>query len=163
MPEGLEVADVIRRFGADWRAAQGNHLDRRRRRVAQAKVSLINQVWGLLRPFGLVVRPNRGQSFAERVAELAAGNEILTVVTDMLVPAIADLEKRIDVLDKQVRLQGRGMAEVHRFMTTPNIGPITALAFRTVIDDPGPGDCRLDVAEDGVDPLEGRVLGSGTA
>ena len=27
----------------------------------------------------------------------------------------------------------------------------------------GPGDCRLDVAEDGVDPLEGRVLGSGTA
>ena len=52
MPEGLEVADVIRRFGADWRAAQGNHLDRRRRRVVQAKVSLINQVRGLLRPFG---------------------------------------------------------------------------------------------------------------
>ena len=36
MPEGLEVADVIRRFGADWRAAQGNHLDRGRRRMMAA-------------------------------------------------------------------------------------------------------------------------------
>lgn len=107
-----------------------------RQQLVQAKVSLINQVRGLLRPFGLVVRPNRGQSFADRVAELVAGDEILTVVTDTLVAAIADLEKRIDVLDKQVRHQGRGMAEVRQFMTTPGIGPVTALAYRAVIDDP---------------------------
>ena len=107
-----------------------------RQQLVQAKVSLVNQVRGLLRPFGLVVRPNRGQSFEARVAELAAGDEILTVVTDTLVAAIADLEKRIDVLDKQVRQRGREMAEVRRFMTTPSIGPITALAYRAVIDDP---------------------------
>ena len=64
-----------------------------------------------------------------------AGDEISTVVTDTLVAAIAVLEKRIDVLDKQVRLHGRGMVEVRRFMTTQSIGPITALAFRAVIDD----------------------------
>ena len=107
-----------------------------RQQLVQARVSLVNQVRGLLRPFGLVVRPNRGQSFEERVAELAAGDEILTVVTDTLVAAIADLEKRVDVLDKQVRQQGREMVEVRRFMTTPSIGPITALAYRAVIDDP---------------------------
>jgi transposase len=107
-----------------------------RQQLVQARVSLVNQVRGLLRPFGLVVRPNRGQSFEERVAELAAGDEILMVVTDTLVAAIADLEKRVDVLDKQVRQQGREMVEVRRFMTTPSIGPITALAYRAVIDDP---------------------------
>ena len=107
-----------------------------REQLVRAKVSLTNQVRGLLRPFGLVVRPNRGQSFAERVAELVAGDEILTVVTDTLVAAIAELDKRIGVLEKQVRIQGQGIAEVRRFMTTPSIGPITALAFRAVIDDP---------------------------
>jgi Putative transposase/Transposase zinc-binding domain len=33
---GLEVADVFRRFGAAWRAAQDGHLDRGRRRVMAA-------------------------------------------------------------------------------------------------------------------------------
>lgn len=36
MTRGLEVADVFRRFGADWRAAQDGHLDRGRRRVMAA-------------------------------------------------------------------------------------------------------------------------------
>jgi len=67
---------------------------------------------------------------------MVAGDELLTVVTDTLVASIADLEKRIAVLDKQVRVLGQGMAEVRRFMTTPGIGPITALAYRAVIDDP---------------------------
>jgi transposase len=107
-----------------------------RQQLVRAKVSLINQVRGLLRPFGLVVRPSRKQSFEERVAELAAGDEILTVTTETLVGAIADLEKRISVLDKQVRVLGKGMTEVCRFMTVPSIGPITALAYRAVIDDP---------------------------
>jgi len=40
-----------------------------REQLVRAKVSLLNQVRGLLRPFGLVVRPNRGQSFEARVAE----------------------------------------------------------------------------------------------
>jgi len=36
MPEGLEVADVFRRFGPAWRAAQAARLDRGRRRVMAA-------------------------------------------------------------------------------------------------------------------------------
>lgn len=32
MTGGLEVADVFRRFGADWRTAYDGHLDRTRRR-----------------------------------------------------------------------------------------------------------------------------------
>jgi len=36
MAGGLEVADVFRRFGADWRVAQDGHLDRGRRRVMAA-------------------------------------------------------------------------------------------------------------------------------
>ena len=36
MPEGLEVADVFRRFGAAWRATQAGPLDRGRRRVMAA-------------------------------------------------------------------------------------------------------------------------------
>jgi len=36
MPEGLEVADVFRRFGAAWRAAHVGPLDRGRRRVMAA-------------------------------------------------------------------------------------------------------------------------------
>ncbi len=40
------------------------------------------------------------------MAEPAAWDEILTVVTETLVAAIAVLEKRVDVLDKQDRQQG---------------------------------------------------------
>ena len=36
MAGGLEVADVFRRFGSAWRAAQDGHLDRGRRRVMAA-------------------------------------------------------------------------------------------------------------------------------
>ncbi|MBK1665517.1 IS110 family transposase [Rhodospirillum rubrum] len=107
-----------------------------RQQLVQAKVSLINQVRGLLRPFGLVVQTGSGQSFSARVAELVAGDEVLTMVTETLVAAMADLEKRIEVLDKRLRAQAKGMTEVRRLMSVPGIGPITALAYRAAIDTP---------------------------
>ena len=40
-------------------------------------------------------------------------------------------------LDRKVMKLARRDAQVQRFMTVPGVGPITALAFKATIDDPG--------------------------
>jgi transposase len=58
-----------------------------------------------------------------------AGDEVLTMETQTLVAAMADLEKRL-------RAQARDITEVRRLMTVSVIGPIAALAYHAAIADP---------------------------
>jgi hypothetical protein len=60
-----------------------------------------------------------------------AGDEVLTMVTQTLVAAMADLEKRL-------RAQARDITEVRRLMTVSVIRPIAALGYHAAIADPNP-------------------------
>jgi Transposase IS116/IS110/IS902 family len=53
-----------------------------------------------------------------------------------LLEARMAIEQQIDDLDRKVLKLARHDAQVRRFMTTPGIGPITALCFKATIDDP---------------------------
>jgi Transposase IS116/IS110/IS902 family len=53
-----------------------------------------------------------------------------------LLEARKAIEQQIDDLDRKVLKLARHDAQVRRFMTTPGIGPITALCFKATIDDP---------------------------
>jgi transposase len=46
------------------------------------------------------------------------------------------IEQQVGDLDRKVLKLARHDVQVRRFMTTPGVGPITALCFKATIDDP---------------------------
>jgi transposase len=60
----------------------------------------------------------------------------LTAVVEPLLIAREAIAQQIADLDRKVMRLARNDAQVRRFMTTPGIGPITALCYLATIDDP---------------------------
>jgi transposase len=56
---------------------------------------------------------------------------------DELLALYAQLQKRIQELDKKVEAQARQRPQARRLMTHPGIGPVTALATEVFLGDPG--------------------------
>ena len=74
--------------------------------------------------------------FAMRAAELTDARPELAPAVVPLLSARAAIEQQIADLDRKVIHLARNNAQVRRFMTVPGIGPITALCFLAMIDDP---------------------------
>jgi len=53
-----------------------------------------------------------------------------------LLQLLDDLDQRLVGLDREVRQQAYGSAEVRRLMTHPGVGPVVGLAFQLIILDP---------------------------
>ena len=95
-----------------------------------------NQIRGLLKIHGLVVGKAYGNVFAARVRELLAALPALTPAIEPLLDVRDQLGRHIDALDRQTMTWAKGDEACQRSMTVPGIGPITALAFHTAIEDP---------------------------
>ena len=115
-----------------WRA-----LLTARRMLVNKRRDVENGVRGLLREAGLKVGTPSRRDFPARVRELTGDNPVLAELGQSLLSVI-------EVIDKEVvRLTRRALDEVkaeptcRRLMTVPGIGPLTALAFRATIDQPG--------------------------
>ena len=96
---------------------------------------LDNAVRGILRSFGLRLPRGSGR-FADRVLEALSGRPDLRPAIIPLLEARAGLRRAREMLDKEVRRRARTNPVCKRLMTAPGIGPITALAYTAVIDDP---------------------------
>jgi transposase len=96
-----------------------------------------NQIRGLLKTHGLVVGKAYGHVFAARVRELLAGSPALLPAIEPLLDVRDELGRHIDALDRRTMAWARGDEACQRSMSVPGIGPITALAFHTAIEDPG--------------------------
>ncbi len=108
-----------------------------RSRLVASRRDLENQMRGLLKPFGLLVGKVRGKGFEGRVRELIADAPAMAEVIDALLLARRTLCTQVARLDVRVRMLAQTIAPCRRLMTVPGVGPITALAYVTVIDDPG--------------------------
>ncbi len=108
-----------------------------RSRLVASRRDLENQMRGLLKPFGLLVGKVRGKGFEGRLRELIADAPAMAEVIDALLLARRALCAQIARLDVRVRALAKAVAPCRRLMTVPGIGPITALAYVTAIDDPG--------------------------
>ena len=88
------------------------------RRNLKRKVLVIeNTIRHSIQTFGLKVgHVSRGQ-FKARVRELVAGDELIAGLTDCM-------------------LRARAATRFARFMRIPGVGPISALAYKTAVDDP---------------------------
>ncbi len=108
-----------------------------RARLVVSRRDLENQMRGLLKPFGLLVGKVRGKGFEGRVRELIADAPAMAEVIDALLLARRALCAQVARLDVRVRMLAQTITPCRRLMTVPGVGPITALAYVTAIDDPG--------------------------
>ncbi len=95
-----------------------------------------NQIRGLLKNLGLVIGRAKRGPFTVRAKELIDGNPALTASAEPLLKAREMIIQKLADLDRQVLRPARDDAQVSRFMTTPGVGPITALCYLATIDNP---------------------------
>src|ERR671918_313748 len=118
----------------------GSHYVRAALRVrallVRSRCDFENQVRGLLKIFGLRLGKTGRKGFAKRMAELLEKQPELEALVAALLKVRETIVEQIATLDAGLQRIAKGSATIRRLMTLPGIGPITALAFASAIDDP---------------------------
>ena len=107
-----------------------------RRCLLDKRLDLENHIRATLRTFGLKVGAVGLAAFEPRVRELVVGDGDLEACVAPLLEARSKLHEQFRVLTNMVMGLVRKDAVCRRFMTVPGVGPLTALAFKTAVDDP---------------------------
>ena len=115
-----------------WRA-----LLTARRMVLNKRRDVENGIRALLREVGLKVGTPSRKDFPARVRELAADDPVLAGLAESLLSVIAIMTREVEALTKRVLDEVKVEPTCRRLMTVPGVGPLTALAFRATIDQPG--------------------------
>jgi transposase len=107
-----------------------------RRNLKRKFLDIENAIRHSIKAFGLKVgKVSRGQ-FEARVRDLVAGDALIAGLTDCMLRARAALWQEYVRLHKVVVDIVRRDELCRRFMRIPGVGPISALAFKTAVDDP---------------------------
>jgi transposase len=101
------------------------------------RVEVSNQIRGMLKTFGVVLRRRDGLPFETLVAEACSqdGSRVSHTVHSLL-SVYAGLKQQILCLDRELMGYAKESEICRRLMTIPGIGVLTAVAFITAIDDP---------------------------
>ncbi len=91
---------------------------------------------GILRGFGLKMGVVTRKSFEPRVQELCAGQSMLEQICAAMLAARSSLQAECNKLHKKILSIVRQDDVCRRLMTTPGVGPLVAITFKTGIDDP---------------------------
>jgi transposase len=108
-----------------------------RQQLVKQRRDLENQVRGLLRGFGLAVGAVSRARFEARVCELVIREPLLDEALAPLVQVRRSLCLHIKELEGRIKAHAAASPVCARLMTVPGVGPMTALAFTTAIDQPG--------------------------
>lgn len=147
--EGLAQMARTGWFKAVRIKAEATHMDRARLKIREQLIAsrraMAGQLRGLLKLFGLrlgqATTPGKRR---ERLAALFALKPELEPILAPLIESLEALEAQIGRSSRQLAAQAAADPVTARLMTTPGVGPITALVFKTSIEDPG----RFDRGED---------------
>jgi transposase len=117
------------------------HLDRTRLEVREQLIhahgAIANQLRGLMKLFGRRLgKATTSARRAERLAALPGQQPALRPVLAPLVTALAALEEQIRVSSPGLKAKAEADPVAARLMSVPGIGRITALAFKSSIEDP---------------------------
>lgn len=107
-----------------------------RQQLARARRDIENQVRALLRGFGLAVGTVARARFEGRVRELLAEIPLLEDAVEPLLLARRTLLEQTGELEERIHDVAAASPVCARLMSVPGVGPMTALAFVTAIDDP---------------------------
>ncbi len=109
-----------------------------RDQLVRSRRALLNQIRGMLRPFGVRLPARQGtKRFAAAVEEAVAGDAVLGAAAGALLQALAAIDGQLARLDQEARDLAGGSVICWRLMSIPGVGPITALAFVAAVDDIG--------------------------
>lgn len=108
-----------------------------RAELVHTRQDLENTVRGLLKPFGLRLPKGGRSDFADRVRTLCVSRADLAAAVDALLRARATVRAELERLDKRLVVMARENDACPRLMTIPGVGPITALAAISAIDNAG--------------------------
>ena len=120
--------------------------------LVKQKVSLENNICGILKPFGLIVQRGNpsAETFYERVIDAIALAEDRGVnLRHIIKPSLTlymEACDQIKPMTKKIEEIANSIEMVKRFMEIPGVGPITALSFYTAIDYPERFKKSADVA-----------------
>jgi transposase len=115
-----------------WRA-----LLTARRMVLNERRDVENGIRALLREAGLKVGTPSRKDFPTRVRELAADDLILASLAESLLSVVEVMTHEVERLTRRVLDEVKLEPICRHLMTVPGVGPLTALAFRATIDQPG--------------------------
>jgi len=130
-------ADVKLLYPIQHRGAEAQEdlaLLRARDQLVQARTQLINHVRGAVKSLGARISKCDTDVFAKRAA--AQVPEPLRPALAPLLEVIGDLTKRIRELDRQVERMEEKYPEAVHLQQPAGVGPLTALAFVLVVEDP---------------------------
>ena len=116
-----------------------------RHQLVEMRVRIDNQLRGILKTFGLVIGKCGHGQIGQRAQEFAEGHPGIDGVVASMVAVRDSLLKQIAVFDRAIRRLAKTDDTARRLMTVPGVGPVVALAYMSVIDDPGRFDHARDV------------------
>ena len=139
--EGLAQMARTGWFKAVHIKACATHMDRARLKIREqliaSRLAMAGQLRGLLKLFGLrlgkVTTPAKRR---ERLAALFARTPDLEPILKPLIESLEAIEAQVARSSKQLAAQAAADPVAARLMTVPGVGPITALVFKTSIEDP---------------------------
>jgi transposase len=111
-------------------------LLRSREMLVRSRVMLDNHLRGVLKAFGLKVGKVDWGKLDRRVRELVDGDEILERVVGAILSVRRELLERLDELHRMVLAAVKADPVCRLLVSVPGVGPVTALAFRTAVEDP---------------------------
>ena len=119
------------------RTAQGiQTIVAARAQIVSAMVRLELTARGLIKKFGHKISRGGRVAFAERVRIAIAGEEDLCIAINPLLDSRETLRQQKLAYDRTLYAMSKRNGVCRALMTVPGVGPVTALAFLAVIDDP---------------------------
>lgn len=107
-----------------------------REKLVRIRVTLNNQIRGLLKTFGIVLSPGRNEVFRRAVLESEPTVQAVKPVVLMLLETWRHVSRQIREFDKMLAKQAK-QDDVCKVLTSiPGVGMLTALAFKAAIGDP---------------------------
>lgn len=104
--------------------------------LVEQRVRMTNTIRGLLKAEGVRLAPGTTRNFADRVRLACQGiSRLIQIGIESLLRSFLLLEEEISRLDREVNQIAKEDPIVKQLMTTPGIGPITAVSYLAELDD----------------------------
>ena len=107
-----------------------------RAQLVGMRTDLKNQIRGALKTHGFVVSHSEEKGFKAKVAGIIKDSQTLAKMVAPLLRVLEVVEREVIELDKLFHEYAENHAVCRNLMTIPGVGPITAVAFTTAVDDP---------------------------
>ena len=107
-----------------------------RAQLVKIKRDLENQIRGLLKNHGLIIGKVSRHVFHRRAEELLGGQGLLREAVQPLLEIREKVAREVAALHRKLLDLARNDVGIRRSMTVPGVGPVTALAFHSMIDEP---------------------------